>query len=83
MLCLTQDWTNSVRRTAFRNQGNWCVIDCTMLSETVRLVTKALQRTPSSWGWHLMSKACSFIPSSLSSVQVSEPYNRTGRTHVL
>ena len=52
-----------------------------VLSETVTLVTKSHQRTPSSWRWHLMWKACSFFPFSLSSIQVSEPYNRTGRTH--
>ena len=54
-----------------------------LFSKSVILVMKSLQRTLSSWRWYLMRKACSFIPSSLSSVQVSEPKNRTGRTHVL
>ena len=54
-----------------------------VLSETVTLVTKSPQCIPSSQRLNLLCNACSVLPFSLSSIRVSEPYNRTGRTHVL
>ena len=45
-----------------------------VLSETVILMTNSVQRTLSSRRWHLTWKACSFLPSSMSGVQVSEPH---------